>query len=867
MSLEKKDLKNKFLSNIMGRKKIEINSNTTLNKVKVTLYNMIRASKKIDGRSFQKYINQVAAIKNKEENRQKLMHLYDTIVAIDKGEGKATFKKVKEFKEQKIAAIKAIQKAVRTRVIKPYWLIDILLYRLATKDDDGTAAKRVVRYGLTFIQYNSAFQLSVKAAQQFPKDLLDKFIYRDKMLDMYKKGVAILKTNEKFVEADYLDSYLAAFHILGATPTDKDIFIEYKPLEQKLQDTQKISMYHKYIDTRLNLECETFDEAIKNNIYIEKECCINTLYDYYGDGLLNPNKKQKSYLITREMILETVGKTEDNIKDGIKLPELKLFFEKYKIQFRVINEFGKIIYRYDPEVRNHNHHAMYCMVKGNHIYTLNCNIKSLEQNQDYDPQMVVKASSECMTYEDSEPIQCRMISHVNDILKLMRELSDDKETINLIHQNDDLVAVFYELQNAGYFPTVYYECGRITKLICKFNKITCIIKTQQLITCAIDGMVCVSNENVYNNMEVANVNFKKKLFRKEFKSYLTELDTMSLNEYRTVANIGMLKQHIALERKSEIYSSILLYKSYITKTNKLINTPISEAEQYEYNKMYQRFYGDDYEPKRLTRNIKELQQSVKHYDNKIHELESELAMSSCDTLVEIDVSKAYTSAFKQITEVPVFNEFDNFRIYRNEDLLDYNLYIIKSDKLDLFCNKQYNLCYGKFLKSLSNYQIIGFKRPSFIKKVDYKTISDELWDTEISSIPAEDTHIKKLIGNVNYGLLEKGQNNRIQSFVYETIDEAKTYQAQYGGTINIIRKYREELQYEHNDLDYRLDDVECGNTKHIQEGKEYFVLNVKDTAVLKDGFRYIKELLLQEFHYKLNNDYNILTNNGVDVFQ
>ena len=78
------------------------------------------------------------------------------------------------------------------------------------------------------------------------------------------------------------------------------------------------------------------------------------------------------------MILETLGKNEDNIKDGIKLPELKLFFEKYKIQFRVINEFGKIIYRYDPEVRNHHHHAMYCMVKGNHIHTLNCNIKSLE---------------------------------------------------------------------------------------------------------------------------------------------------------------------------------------------------------------------------------------------------------------------------------------------------------------------------------------------------------------------------------------------------------------------------------------------------------------------------------------------------------
>ena len=116
MSLEKKDLKNKFLSNIMGRKKVEINSNTTLNKVKVTLYNMIRASKKIDGRSFQKYINQVAAIKNKEENRQKLMHLYDTIVAIDKGESKSSFRKVAEVKATKNEAATKITKLIKKRV-------------------------------------------------------------------------------------------------------------------------------------------------------------------------------------------------------------------------------------------------------------------------------------------------------------------------------------------------------------------------------------------------------------------------------------------------------------------------------------------------------------------------------------------------------------------------------------------------------------------------------------------------------------------------------------------------------------------------------------------------------------------------------
>jgi len=69
MSLEKfenkNDLKNKISSNIMGRKKSEITDKTSLNAVKTKLYNMIRTSKNIDGRSFQKYINQVAAIKNK----------------------------------------------------------------------------------------------------------------------------------------------------------------------------------------------------------------------------------------------------------------------------------------------------------------------------------------------------------------------------------------------------------------------------------------------------------------------------------------------------------------------------------------------------------------------------------------------------------------------------------------------------------------------------------------------------------------------------------------------------------------------------------------------------------------------------------
>ena len=567
----------------MGRKNSEINSQTKLNTLKTKLYTMIRTSKKIDGRSFQKYINQVAAIKNKEENRPKLMHLYDTINEINKGETTSTFRKVaevaKEKKAKKTEAAAKIQRLFK-KVLgnKKYYLIDVLLYRKPDDDDKKRTKPKIVRkYGESFIQY-AKVQLSVKAPKQFPLDLVNRFIARDHQNIEFKRGLDIFLTNDDFKSqgAEQL-IYLNAFLILKVTTTDDYTYKEYDPIEEDLQDSQKISMYHKYIDTKLDLECDTFEEAIKNKNYVENECCINTLYDYYKDSLLNPNKKQQSYLITRDMILNTLGKTEENIKDGIKLPELVMFFEKYNLQLRVINEFGKIIYKYDPEKRNRHHKAMFCMVKGNHIYTLNCDIKSLEQNQNKELETVVTASSECITYEEAAPSPCKMISNINDILKLAKEFdSEEKTIINLIHQNDDLVEIFYELKNVGYEAKTTYECGRLTRLIVKVNSIIFIIRTQQLITSSIDGEVCVSSEDVYNNMESAMVNFKKQLFKKEHKSNLTELDIILLNEYRTIANYGLLKT---------------------------INT--------------------------------------------------------CD-LVEIDVSKAYTSAFVDINEIPIFNEFDNF---------------------------------------------------------------------------------------------------------------------------------------------------------------------------------------------------------------
>ena len=69
------------------------------------------------------------------------------------------------------------------------------------------------------------------------------------------------------------------------------------------------------------------------------------------------------------------------------------------------------------------------------------------------------------------------------------------------------------------------------------------------------------------------------------------------------------------------------------------------------------------------------------------------------------------------------------------------------------------MCYGRFIGKLPDIKIIAFKRPSFIKKVDYKTIIDELYQMDITDDVEQDIYIKKLVANVNIGLLEKSSSN------------------------------------------------------------------------------------------------------------
>ena len=52
----------------------------------------------------------------------------------------------------------------------------------------------------------------------------------------------------------------------------------------------------------------------------------------------------------------------------------------------------------------------------------------------------------------------------------------------------------------------------------------------------------------------------------------------------------------------------------------------------------------------------------------------------------------------------------------------------------------------------------------------------------------------------------------------------------------------------------------------VPTGRSLFILNLYAEASLTNGFRYIKELLMQHHNFYLNSSYKRLTDSGINVY-
>ena len=647
----------------------------------------------------------------------------------------------------------------------------------------------------------------------FIETLVKRTITKQFEKPLFRKVMMFLKTDLQLRDMmpDMID-YIDAIQILKVIEVDDD-GKDYDIEDEGLKDTTNISIYNFYHQTVIDTEKETLKEAIQNNNYRDNECWINHLLETYeGTELTREKRGSLAKTLSRKKILELLNATEEDIHEyGISINAMKKVFQFFNLPVKLYNYQCQLIFQYFPSnyTKGHSKRIFTALIKNNHIYPINANQDRLSQVDGKEKCLDIKVSKNFYITDKTVPPKYKMFSHIDELLKLT-----DQDEYYLVHKDNNLMEVLYQFKKVGYEPYIRYRAGKISDLKIKFT---------------------------YKSADT------KKIIRRRAQPY--NIATKTLEKDKTI-NYIISTQDLSkdtLERDidadtEEKYNRIA--EAMFVFNKKLFSS--SHMSQYD---------DVDIEILDECRTVVPLGYLDKNID--------------INELVEIDRSKAFTWAFNQISKIPIFNAFDSWKAW--DGTLDINklssltLYKVEVSKADMFFNKKNNIIYGKFLRKmdLTNIKIIYYKMPSYIHKVNYKSIVDELWETQLGDDEDDDKQIKKKIANINFGMLEKPNNTSQRSDIFNSLKEACYYQRKQGGRIYALEE--ETRIRKMVDLNEETDDEEEEEDK-TTFGETYFVLNTTVRQKLVNGFRYIKELLLQYHNYAMYEAYTKLEAKGVKVY-
>ena len=188
------------------------------------------------------------------------------------------------------------------------------------------------------------------------------------------------------------------------------------------------------------------------------------------------NDKRRDRL-TRERVVEIIGRN-DFYSNGATINEMDKVFKHYRIPARIFDCCENLIYRHEPEEANKKLKRFYAVVKNSHIYTMNNDLKSIQQKLgNVGKKPVVKATTDYHINEKEEPPQFTMISDAYEMLKLV---SKDKEPITkyLVPEDNNLTKILFQMLGAGYEPKIRFQAGIVSEIRMKLKKTTFIVKTQ-----------------------------------------------------------------------------------------------------------------------------------------------------------------------------------------------------------------------------------------------------------------------------------------------------------------------------------------------------------------------------------------------------
>lgn len=210
----------------------------------------------------------------------------------------------------------------------------------------------------------------------------------------------------------------------------------------------------------------------------------------------------------------------------------------------------------------------------------------------------------------------------------------------------------------------------------------------------------------------------------------------------------------------------------------------------------------------------------------------------------LDFRKAYTSCLMAVKKIPVFDHFDRYESFDGHEIEDYTMYLVEANPYQTIEDliripHQHCRCYGFKLKLLDSdaFTIKYHMRPSRIIDCDFSDAIKEVYATDM-----EDKSLNKFIVNKTLGMVEKWENRKTRTKIFQTFEECQFYQLKYGGVIH---------KMEHS----RSNGVDEMASRLFVEKREAFssfwLLVIKAKARLIESFRPVKEMVYELMSVKL----------------
>ena len=489
-----------------------------------------------------------------------------------KKENNNQIKKIKGIKKE-IKETKNEIKDLKDNKKYEYWL-DVKLFKTYVPESKRDATDKKIKrnweiildsQGDKYVIMRILMSVQIKNAQISQFQMGNFYNKNDNPNEMTKFSNIFFNSDEKYWknkqdERSLLQGYCDGFIILNMLMVQQPKYKEPNLKTIKYKDEADKAIYNKYINYNINMDAKLFMDLvdIEYNEYLKKNfransclltCIINKFYKKFDD---RDNKGYRRYKnsLTYDYLCDllNIPNTPDNI--GASINDVMPFFEKYKLGFVVYDCFMKLIHKYEPDKKPNDYMVLRIMVKDNHVYQLNNDLKSLEQIDSIEKSFISNkyhiSNKEQQTTNNFKYI----VKDLKDILNLTKYHNNFKNLMNdLVNSkiknqiyikciyNNPLNDILIDLVcNHKYVPKVFFN-NYVYKLNLKIDYINITIETVDINT-QDEPIIEINNIEEYEQLLKVDKEFKENFIKSEYLSTHHESVLEIENEYKIIPISG-----------------------------------------------------------------------------------------------------------------------------------------------------------------------------------------------------------------------------------------------------------------------------------------------------------------------------------------